>query len=66
MTSQSRLSGIIVGLLPVIVLAMFSLIRPGYFTDIVRDPTGMMILKAALVLDAMALCSIRYLLKVRY
>ncbi len=66
MTSQSRLSGIIVGLLPVIVLAMFSLIRPGYFTDIVRDPTGMMILKTALVLDAMALCSIRYLLKVRY
>jgi tight adherence protein B len=66
MTSQSRLSGIVVGLLPVIVLVMFSLIRPGYFTDIVRDPKGMMILKAALVLDAMALCSIRYLLKVRY
>ena len=66
MTSQSRLSGIIVGLLPVIVLAMFSLIRPGYFTDIVRDPTGMLILKAALFLDFIALCSIRHLLKVRY
>jgi tight adherence protein B len=66
MTSQSRLSGIIVSLLPVIVLVMFSLIRPGYFTDIVRDPTGMMILKAALVLDVMAVCSIRHLLKVRY
>jgi tight adherence protein B len=66
MTSQSRLSGIIVGLLPVIVLAMFSLIRPGYFTEIVRDPVGMMILKAAFVLDVIAICSIRYLLKVRY
>jgi tight adherence protein B len=66
MTSQSRLSGIIVGLLPAIVLAMFSLIRPGYFTNIVHDPTGMMILKAAFVLDVMAICSIRYLLKVRY
>jgi tight adherence protein B len=66
MTSQSRLSGIVVGLLPVIVLIMFSLIRPGYFTDIVRDPTGMVILKTALVLDAMALFSIRHLLKVRY
>jgi tight adherence protein B len=66
MTAQSRLGGLIVGLLPVIVLGVFSLIKPGYFTDIIRDPTGMMILKAAIGLDAMALCTIRYLLKVSY
>jgi tight adherence protein B len=66
MTAQSRLGGTIVGLLPAIVLGIFSLIKPGYFTDIVQDPTGMMILKTAAGLDLMALCTIRYLLKVSY
>jgi tight adherence protein B len=66
MTSQSRLSGMIVGLLPVAVLGIFSLIRPGYMADLLSDPAGVMLLKVAMGLDAMALVAIRMLLKVEY
>jgi len=61
-----RLGGLVVGLLPVIVLLAFSLIQPGYTDALFYDPTGQMILKAAIGMDFMALMSIRYMLKVDY
>jgi tight adherence protein B len=66
LTSQARLSGIIVGLLPVIVLILFTLIRPGYLSDLIGDPAGILILKTAFGLDILALVFIRKLLKVSY
>jgi len=66
LTAQSRMGGLVVGLLPVLVLFAFSLIQPGYSDSLFHDPTGQMILKAAFVMDMIALFSIRRLLKVDY
>ncbi|MDB5108206.1 MAG: Type secretion system domain [Candidatus Binatus sp.] len=66
MTAQARLSGLIVGLLPAVVLLMFSLMKPGYITELTSDPTGLAILKTAIVLDGIAVVFIRSLLKVEY
>lgn len=66
MTAQSRMGGLIVGLLPAVVLAAFSIVQPGYTMMLFHDPTGVKILKAAIVLDALAFISIRRIIRVRY
>ncbi len=66
LTAQSRMGGLVVGLLPAIVLCAFSVIQPGYTDTLFHDPTGLMILKAAFVMDMCALFTIRRLLRVDY
>ena len=66
LTAQSRMGGMIVGLLPVIVLGAFSLIQPGYTHVLFHDPTGLKILKAAILMDATAFVIIRRILRVEY
>jgi tight adherence protein B len=66
LTAQSRMGGLVVGLLPVLVLCAFSVIQPGYTDSLFHDPTGQMILKAACGMDLMALFTIRRLLRVDY
>jgi len=66
MTAQSRMSGMVVGLLPVIVLAIFSLVQPGYARVLFYDPSGIAALKLAIGLDLMAFFVIRRILKVDF
>jgi tight adherence protein B len=66
LTAQSKMSGILVGFLPVVMLAAFSVIQPSYTNTLFFDPTGQKILEVAAVLDALAFLSIRKLLKVKY
>jgi len=66
MTAQSRMSGMVVGLLPIIVLAAFSMVQPSYAKILFQDPTGIKVLKAAIALDLMAFFSIRRILRVNY
>ncbi len=66
LTAQARMSGIIVGLLPVVVLGVFSLMQPSYTGVLFHDPTGLKILKSAIVMDAAALFTIRRLLRLDY
>jgi tight adherence protein B len=66
MTSQSRMSGMVVGLLPVFVLLAFSLIQPSYAKVLFTDPMGTKVLKAAIGLDVVAFFSIRRILRVNY
>ena len=66
MTAQSRMSGIIVGLLPVAVLGVFSLIQPNYTHVLFHDPMGVLAVKAVIVLDVMALLTIRRILRIDY
>jgi len=66
LTAQSRLGGIIVGSLPLVVLCAFSLIQPGYTDQLFFDPTGQKILKFAVGADLLAILFIRRLLKVDY
>ncbi|MGH7814021.1 MAG: type II secretion system F family protein [Candidatus Binataceae bacterium] len=66
LTAQARFGGMIVGLLPVFVLIAFSLIQPGYTDKLFYDPTGQKILKFAIGADALALFTIRRLVRVNY
>ena len=66
LTAQSRMGGLVVGCLPIVVLCMFSLIQPGYTDRLFHDPTGQKILKFAVGSDMLALITIRRLLRVKY
>ena len=66
LTAQSRMSGILVGFLPIVMLGAFSIIQPSYTNTLFYDPSGQKILEVACVLDALAFLSIRKLLKVKY
>lgn len=66
LTAQSRMGGVIVGFLPVLVLGAFSFIQPSYTYLLFHDPTGLKILKLAIGLDVMAFIAIRRLLRVDY
>ena len=66
LTAQSRLGGTVVGILPIIVLTIFSVVQPGYTDKLFHDPTGQKILKFAIGSDLLALITIRRLLKVDY
>jgi len=66
LTAQSRMSGMLVGFLPVIMLGAFSIIQPSYTNTLFYDPAGQKILEVACVLDVLAFLSIRKLLKVKY
>jgi tight adherence protein B len=66
LTAQSRMSGMLVGLLPVVLMMVFHVIRPGYVDLLFHDSTGVKILKTAIGLDLAALLTIRRLLKIDY
>ncbi len=66
LTAQSKMSGILVGFLPIVMLGAFSIIQPSYTDTLFYDPSGQKILEVACVLDALAFLSIRKLLKVKY
>lgn len=66
LTAQSRMGGIVVGALPIVVLCIFSLIQPGYTDQLFFDPTGQKILKFAIGSDVLAILTIRRLLRVDY
>jgi len=66
LAAQSRMGGMVVGCLPVVVLLLFSLVQPTYTDQLFHDPTGQKILKFAIGADILALLSIRRLLRVNY
>jgi tight adherence protein B len=66
LTAQSKMSGILVGFLPIVMLGAFSIIQPSYTHTLFYDPSGQKILEVAAVLDVMAFLTIRKLLKVKY
>lgn len=66
LTAQSRMSGMVVGLLPVVVLAMFTIVQPSYAEMLFFDHTGQMILKMAAGFDFGAFLLIRHILKVKF
>jgi tight adherence protein B len=66
LTAQSKMSGLLVGFLPIVMLGAFSIIQPSYTHTLFYDPSGQKILEVAAVLDIVAFLTIRKLLKVKY
>lgn len=66
LTAQSRMSGLVVGLLPVVMLAAFSVLQPDYTHLLFHEPAGLKLVKIAIALDAIAFVTIRRLLRPAY
>ena len=64
-TAQGRLTGWILGLLPVIMLLLINLISPGYSTVLFHDPTGQKLLYAGATLIAIGGLVIRKVVDVQ-
>ncbi len=64
LTAQARMSGMIVGALPFILLGFFTLIRPSYTYPLFHNPLGIRMLEAAIVLDGISLIIIRRMVQV--
>lgn len=63
LTAQPRMSGIIVGLLPVVVMGFLLFVRPEYVGVLFHDPLGHKILEVAAGLDLLAFVIIRKILR---
>jgi len=59
LTAQGRLSGIIIGLLPVGLLFVLLVLNPGYMTPFLKSPTGVYMLAGAAVSEMIGLVVIR-------
>jgi tight adherence protein B len=66
LTGQARMGGLVVGLMPILVLTLFSITEPSYTRMLIDDPAGHLIIKFALVADFCAAIWIRRLLQVTY
>ncbi len=66
LTAQPRLSGFVVGLMPVLVLAAYSVIEPQYVHTLLYDQMGQKLLEAAIALDLVALLAIHRILQIDY
>jgi tight adherence protein B len=65
-TSQSRMSARIVSALPAIILSVFFLVRPDYVEVLFKNPIGIRMLEAALVMDVVAYFIMREIARVDY
>lgn len=66
MTAQQRFGGILVGIMPIIVLTIFTFLDPGYTRTLFTTPSGWKIVKLAAALDLAALIIIRRMLQLKY
>jgi tight adherence protein B len=64
-TAQGRLTGWILGLLPVIMLALLNIVSPGYSSVLFHDPTGQKLLYAGGVLIVLGGLIIRKIVDVQ-
>lgn len=66
LTAQARMGGMVIGLLPVVLLLIFSILQPSFPHMLFHDPAGFTLLKTAVGLDVTALLWIRQILKLKY
>ena len=66
LTSQGRFSGMIIGLLPVAIIAILMLINPGYLTDFVSDLLGQIMLGIAAFLEVIGFVVINRMVDIKY
>ena len=65
-SAQGRMSGIIIGLLPVVVLLFLMILNPTYLTDFVNHPIGKLLLIASVFLEIMGFFIINRIVDIKY
>lgn len=65
-SAQGRMSGIIIGLLPVVVILFLMILNPTYLTDFVAHPIGKALLIASAVLEVIGFVLINRIVDIKY
>lgn len=66
LTSQGRMSGLIIGLLPVVVLLFLMLMNPTYLSDFVSNPLGKAMLAGSVVMELIGFFVINRMVDIKY
>lgn len=64
LTAQGKLSGLIIGLLPVVLIGVMLMINPEYFYVMITDSRGIAVLSAACVAEVLGLVIIRKIIDI--
>lgn len=65
-SAQGRMSGVIIGLLPVAVILFLMILNPTYFTDFVQHPIGRMMLVLSVVMELTGFIVINKIVDIKY
>lgn len=65
LTAQGRLSGLIIGLLPLVLLGLLFVINPVYITTLFTDPLGIMLVGGAALSEILGMVIIRRIVDIR-
>jgi len=66
LTAQPRMSGWVVGCLPVLMILYYAIAQPLYFNILFHNPLGQLILKGGIAMDVMGILVIRHIVKADY
>lgn len=66
LTAQGRLSGLIIGLLPLVLIVFMLMINPSYFTVMIKDMRGIIMLGTAVCLEIIGFILIRKIIDIRW
>ena len=66
LSAQGRMSGFIIGLLPVFVIVFLMVVNPTYFTDFAKHPVGKIMLVAGGVMELMGFFVISRIVDIKY
>ncbi len=65
LTAQGRLSGIIIGFLPVAIAVIISLLSPDYLAPLIANPIGMLLILMAIVSEGIGIMVIRKIVDIK-
>lgn len=65
LTAQGRLGGAIVSAIPLVLTALFLVIRPGYFNPLVQNPFGVMCIVAGVIMTTVGWIVIRKIVDIK-
>ena len=66
LTAEGRISGYVVGALPIVLAIIINMMQPDYLRPLYTTPTGIMLLKGAVVLNIVGFYSIRKVCTVNF
>lgn len=66
MSAQGRMSGLIIGCLPLVVILFLMLTNPNYFIEFAENPMGKMMLMASVIMEVMGFLVINKIVDIKY
>ena len=66
LSAQGRMSGLIIGLLPVVVILFLMILNPTYLTDFVNDPLGKLLLAVSVLMEVIGFVVINRIVDIKY